>query len=184
MKEYIALSIISLLSVISCIYVCLNLLLNGYMPCKSKNNNQYKYSLMVIIDIIFWICITDGLIGLRSLLLNGYLPCKPTNNDQYKYSLMIIIDIIFWICITDGLIGLKNLLVVTPQIFVKGQVWFYDGSDGIMCDILAIIDIFYRIQNSLWHIILACNFLYLLRLKSLQKLPKNQYYGCIVILVR
>ena len=102
----------------------------------------------------------------------------------------MIIDIIFcepifWICITDGLIGLKDLFVWTPQIFAKGQDWFYGSNKNIICKILAIGDIFFRIQNSLWHIILAYNFLHLLRLKPLENLSKHQkYHWCIVIIVR
>ena len=138
------LSIISLLSIVSCIYVCLDLLLNGYLPCKS------------------------------------------TKNYQYRYSLMIIIDVIFWICVTDGFIGLKNFLIFIPQIFVNENDWFYGGYNEIMCSIFSVGDIFFRIQNSLWHIIFAYNFLFILRLKSLHMLLKHQkrYYWCIIIIVR
>ena len=141
---YTTLSMVSLFSIISCIYVCLSLLLNGYSPWKSNNNYQYKYSFMIIIDIIFWICITDIILGLRCLLM------------------------------------------FVPQIFVDANHWFYDGYNGIMCQILAIGDIFFRIQNALWHIILAYNFLYILRMKSFEKILKNQkkYHYCICIIVK
>ena len=137
---YAVLSIVSLLSIISCIYVCLSLILNGYTPCKSTN---------------------------------------------YQ-SLIIIIDIIFWICITDGLIGLRSLCMFTPEIFIDFKDiehgWFYDGFKDTMCDILSIVDIFFRIQNSILHIILACNFIYILRLKTFEKLLKNQKKYCCVII--
>ena len=80
--------------------------------------------------------------------------------------------------------ALRCLLLYTPQIFVIPNDWFYGGYNDIMCDILGIVGIFFRIQNSILHIILAYNFLHLLRLKSLQTLVKTQkYHHCIAIIV-
>ena len=145
----------------------------------------------IVINIASFISIISCIYVCFSILYNGYLSCtslitknkhNTSMNYQYKHSLMTIL--IFWICVTDGLIGLRCLLLFTPQIFVHPSNWFYDGYNGIMCDIFSITDIFFRIQNSLLHIILAYNFLYLLRLKSLQKLlDQKKYHYCIVIIV-
>ena len=142
-------SILSIFSIISSIYVCLSILCSSLFTTL-KHNSMMHY--------------------------------------QYKHSLMI--NIIFWICITDALLGLRCVLLIIPQIFMDPNDWFYGKYfygryNGIMCDILSIVDIYFRIQNSLWHIILAYNFLYLLRLKDLEKLMKQKkYHYFVVILVR
>ena len=143
-------SVVSLISIISCMYVCLSILFNGYLSCPSITKSKHNVTI----------------------------------NNQYKHSIMTIV--IFWICITDGILGIRCLLLYTPQIFVPSIDWFYGRYNDIMCNIISIVDIFCRIQNSLWHIILAYNFLYLLRLKSLEKLLKhqNKYHYFIVMIVR
>ena len=146
----------------------------------------------IILSLVSFVSIISSTYVCFSILYNGYLSCgsllmryKSNSNMHYKYKHSLMTITIFWICATDAIIGLKCLLSFTPQIFVNPKRWFYDGSDGIMCRILAIGDIFFRIQNSLWHIILAYNFLYILRLKSLENLLKYQkWLYLIVIAVR
>ena len=144
-----------------------------------------------IIAVVSFFSIISSVYVCWSILKSGYISgisCKnyrynPTKHDEYKHSIMT--NIIFWICITDIFSGLSCLLKFTPQIFTNPNYWFYDGYNGITCQILAIEGIFFRIQNSLLHIILAYNFLYLLRLKSLQKLLKYQrIYHYLAVIVR
>ena len=66
-------SLVSILSVIACIYVCLNIYLGGYRPfkckkLKSKNINNIESNNVMMIDVIFWMCITDGLHQLQMSL--------------------------------------------------------------------------------------------------------------------
>ena len=140
-----------------------------------------------IISIVSFISIISSIYVCWSIIQNGYVSCKkynPTKHYEYKHSIMT--SVIFGISVTETFIGLRCLLMFAPQIFVHPHDWFYDGYNGIICQILAIGNVFIRIQNSLLHIILAYNFLYLLRLKSLQKLLKYQqrYHYLIIIIVK
>ena len=66
-------SVFAFLSVIACICVCINIILIGYKPCYNIINGFKKsksgIDRFIVMEVIFWMCITDGLHLLQMLLI-------------------------------------------------------------------------------------------------------------------
>mmetsp|Transcript_13308 Transcript_13308/g.16430 ORF Transcript_13308/g.16430 Transcript_13308/m.16430 type:complete len:355 (+) Transcript_13308:1532-2596(+) len=150
--------LVSIPSMIGCIYVCLSAVQQGYRPCPRllyKMNPSLKHD---------------------DYELRRVSPFGRMSLDES----IIMTDVIFWMCITDSLHELQLCLTFIPQIFVDGGVWFYD-KNGVWCNIISICEVFLSIQSPLWHMILSYRLFWLLKGYSMETLEKQKL--CHYVLV-
>ena len=118
-----------------------------------------------------------------SIIIAGDAPfCLGNIKSIQKKQHIMMIDVIFWMCITDILHALQLCLNFAPQIFVEAGIWFYD-ENGIMCNIISVVAIFFAVQSPLWHMLLSYRLLWLLKGYSLESLNKQKIYHYIIALI-
>ena len=118
-------SIFGLISVICCLYVCISLILDGYNPCCSKNKNSDSISItsisvnmrkeygkltdknVVMVDVIFWMCVTDGLRALQMCIT--WIP-------------QIFIDSNTWFYDNHGIVC-KIISVIQNGVSIQSPLW-------------------------------------------------------------
>ena len=153
--------ILSILSVISCLYVCISAYNAGAFSLNWCRQNCCK--------------------SCRKKKKRGVLHHSRTASILRAQNSVMMTDIVFYMCLTDGLHATEMALNWFP-IALNSSSWVFWNK--LQCKILGIIGQFVCIQSPVWHLILAYHLGYLLCGGTLDKLNKQKkYYFILVILI-